>query len=82
MNVYYITFGSEGMPYRGGWVKVHADSDLEARIMFEKRFGTEARTKGGYLNFSFCYDERRFLSTKMAESGNYGAFCHEEIGGN
>ena len=81
MNVYYITFGSEGMPYRGGWIKVHADSDLEARMMFEKRFGSEARTRYGCLNFSFCYDEQYFLSTMMAERGNFGAFCHEEIGG-
>ena len=81
MNTYYITFGYEGHPYRGGWVKVHADSREEAEKLFVYHFGSKAKVDGGCLACACIYEEAFFLSTKMSKSGNYGAFCHEEIWG-
>ena len=78
-KAYYITFGCNGMLFDGGWVKIWANSDEEARDIFVKHYRAKAR-KDGFLNFAFSYDEERFVATGMNEKGNYGKFCHEEIG--
>ena len=82
MNKYYFTFGSAGQLYIGGWIIIHARDYAEACHKFVAYYDKRSYVtsyKSGRLNFSFWYIESDFLSTGMAEKGNAGAFCHNEI---
>lgn len=79
MNKYYITFGSEGQVFKGGWVEIHAENEQEAQEKFINQYGNNARSKDGVLRYSFMYDMKRFKETVMFENGNLGNKCHEII---
>lgn len=34
MNNYYITFGSEGQPFKGGWIIIEAENEAQAQKLF------------------------------------------------
>lgn len=78
MNKYYITFGSEGQVFKGGWVEIFADSEIEARDKFEDYY-PDSLTQDGFLRFAASYDEETFKKTKMYKNGNLGNKCHEII---
>ena len=37
MNDYYITFGSEGQPFKGGWIIIEAET-IEQAARFSERY--------------------------------------------
>lgn len=76
MEKFYITFGSEGHPFRGGWTVVYASDEEKARALAIERYGLDRQ---GFTRFCMCYSEERFAATKMGEMGSFGAFCHETI---
>lgn len=76
---YYLTFGSSGQIYEGGWVEVYAETLRAAQIKFAQKYKERAFDDNGFLNYAFPYFEEEFAATKMAKEGNYGAFCHEVI---
>ena len=78
-HYYYFTFGSEGQVYNGGWVKIEADSLVEAQAKFVRRYGEKARSEYGPLRYSDHYSEEQFAETSMAKTGNFGVRCHETI---
>ena len=78
MNKYYLTFGSEGHVFQGGWVEVFADSDDEARQKFEDYY-TDSVNEDGFLRFSTSYNEEQFKKTNMYKNGNFGNYCYEVI---
>lgn len=80
MNKHYITFGSSGQLYEGGWVEVYADSEPEAREKFARHFGKRAMSDDGLLRYCSIYSEKHFMDTIMYQLGhNCGAGCHEVI---
>ena len=74
---FYFTFGdSKIYPFRGGWVVVHAPSLPLAIQAFRAVFPNK---HDKILNCADCYTEAQFKETGMMETGNRGAFCHQEI---
>lgn len=77
INKYYYTFGtSKDFPYQGGWVEVKAINIKVAHEIFRSYFPDRIK---GILNCADYYTEEQFKETKMYETGNYRAFCHERI---
>ncbi len=77
--MFYITFGSEGHVFVGGWLRVKADSMVEAIEKFKDYCGEEAINERGQYRYAFVYSEESFKETRMSEKGNFGAFEHEYI---
>lgn len=76
---YFITFGSEGQPFKGGWIEVYAESESQARKLYNAVFPPNEL---GFARFSGCYSKGQFEKTKMYEKGsNLGAGCHGTIKG-
>lgn len=74
---FYFTFGdSKIYPFRGGWVVVHAPSLPLAIQAFRAVFPNK---HDKILSCADCYTEAQFKETGMMETGNHGAFCHQEI---
>ena len=77
----YFTYARDkeesGMPFSGGWTVVEANSTDRAVELFKKAHPNPENEN--IANCSFIYDEEFFNHIKMAETGNYGAFCHEVI---
>lgn len=84
-NYFYFTFGSAGQLYRGGWVKIKAETLKEAQDKFKDYYGSKAYKDGGFgslnycLNYSFPYSEWEFKQTGLGITGNLGARCHNVI---
>lgn len=78
MKVFYITYGSEGHVHVGGWSKVIAPTERDARRLWEMCYPNEV-DEHGYMKFCGCYSEEEFSKTKMVKDGNFGAFCWEVI---
>lgn len=76
MQKFYFTYGSEGQPFTGGWTEVNAPDRLRACAAFKAFHPCKTE---GILNCSGVYNEGDFRQTKMFESGNLGACCHEVI---
>lgn len=77
MNKYYFTFGTEGQPYKGGWVIVESDNINVAIGIFRAIYPDK---QDRVLNCSHCYTEDEFKRTKMYENNdNFGSACHCEI---
>lgn len=77
MEKFYFTYGTEGMPYIGGWTEVIADSYSNACKLF--RMFHPDKTEG-LLNCSDIYSEDTFMSSCMNRpSGNFGQHCQEVI---
>ena len=66
MNNYYITFGSEGQPFKGGWIIFEAETIEQACKIFRAMYQYKA--------------EETFKQTEMYKSNdNLGAGCHCKI---
>lgn len=76
MANFYFTYGTEGQPFVGGWTMVEAESMDDACEKFREEHPDSV---DGLLNCAGVYAEHYFLTTAMAEKGNYGEFCHEVI---
>lgn len=72
---FYITMGSEGHPFYGGWVEVEAESEGEARNAYNHCFPPI----NGFGRFCGCYSQETMESTGMLERGNFRRFCHATI---
>jgi hypothetical protein len=79
--VYYVTFGtSDSQLFRGGWVRIKADTMSEAIDKFVSRYKADARDKNGFLRYCTIYSEEQFMSTVMGqEMWNLGHAEHEYI---
>mgnify|MGYP000859795895 FL=1 len=73
---YYFTYGTHGQPFSGGWTVVNANSYTEA---IDKFNAVHPKTKDGFINCAFVYDENEFKQTKMYTNGNFGKFEQEVI---
>lgn len=78
-SYYYFTFGTENQIYRGGWIKIAAESLREAEEKFKKHYGEEAVNERGLLRYAFAYTEAEFFEELMATTGNFGTYCREVI---
>jgi len=75
---YYFTFGTAPeFPFCGGWVIVVAPDFHAAAQVFKAYYPSERDP--GILNCADYYSEESFQETEIAETGNFGAFCHEII---
>lgn len=75
---YYFTFGtSPEFPFCGGWVIIVAPSLRAAVQIFKAYYPFEQDPE--ILNCADYYSEESFQDLEMAETGNFGAFCHEII---
>ena len=74
---YYFTFGSDGYPYRGGWVTVEAENFKIVIDIFRMLYPDRGN---GLLNCAEYYSEEAFKNTIMyANNDNLGNACHCEI---
>ncbi len=79
MTNYYVTFGSWGQLYQGGWIRIKAKSLAEAQRKFISRFGKDAFNSEGFLRCASFYSEEEFTKTEMPVIGNMNAFEHEYL---
>ena len=78
LNRYYFTFGTDpGFPFYGGWAIVVAPSIKAAGRIFKEYYPNE--DDPDLLNCADYYSEEHFQELEIAETGNFGAFCHEII---
>lgn len=78
MHRYYFTFGTDPeYPFCGGWVIIVAPSIRSAGQIFKAYYPNENDPE--VLNCADYYSEEHFQELKIAEAGNFGAFCHEII---
>ena len=79
MNNYYITFGSEGQPFKGGWIIIEAENEAQAQKLFRAIY-QPFDSYDALLKYCSMYDERSFKNTIMYKSNdNLGAGCHCKI---
>lgn len=79
MNNYYITFGSEGQPFKGGWIIIEAENEAQAQKLFRAIY-QPLDSRDALLKYCSMYDERSFKSTMMYKNNdNLGAGCHCKI---
>jgi len=77
--MYYFVFGSDEQLFTGGWVRINADNEEEAKRKFIARYGENA-WKDAVLNYAFGYTEEKFKETIMYPDGGYlGAGEHDYI---
>ena len=75
-NTYYFTYGSDGLPYKGGWTEVIAESFNKAVELFNLAHPR----KSGLVNCAGIYTEAEFQQTQMFKTGkNFGVGCREII---
>jgi hypothetical protein len=77
--MYYFTFGSAGQLFKGGWVRIKADTLQEAQQKFIAKYGDRAWKHKHCLNCAFFYSEEEFKKTEMHEYGNLGSREHKYI---
>jgi hypothetical protein len=68
--MYYFTFGSDGQLFNGGWVRIKADTLMEAQQKFAAHYGGRAWKHERFLNGAFFYSEEQFKQTIMYLDGN------------
>ena len=79
MNNYYITFGSEGQPFKGGGIIIEAETIEQACKIFRAMYQYE-ETNDTLLKFCSIYTEETFKQTEMYKGNdNLGAGCHCKI---
>lgn len=77
MSKYYFTFGSEGQPYKGGWLIIEADNIMIAMGIYRAIYPNK---DGDILNCADVYTESEFKRTRMYKNNdNLGSACHCEI---
>ena len=84
MNNYYITFGSEGQPFKGGWIIIEAETieaeTIEQACKIFRAMYQYKETGDTLLKFCSIYAEETFKQTEMYKSNdNLGAGCHCKI---
>ena len=79
MNNYYITFGSEGQPFKGGWIIIEAETIEQACKIF-RAMHQYKETNDTLLKFCSIYTEEAFKQTEMYKGNdNLSAGCHCKI---
>lgn len=76
MPKFYFTYGTEGQPFSGGWTEVQAENAEMAETVFRIIHPSK---DGNFLNCCSVYTEEQFGGSWMAENGNFGRYCQEEI---
>lgn len=64
MNNYYIMFGSEGQPFKGGWIIIEAETIEQACKIFRAMYQYK-ETNDTLLKFCSIYTEEGFKQTEM-----------------
>ena len=76
MSKYYVTFGSEGQPFHGGWLEIEAENYNQACHLFMAIYPP----KDGLMNCCSIYHEENFKKTSMYQTNdNMGSSCHGTI---
>lgn len=70
MKDFYFTFGSNGYPFSGGWVKVTAESTAAAIACFNLKYGTP----GNAAKFMQLLDRESFRLATYDITGCCGGF--------
>lgn len=79
MNNYYITFGSEGQPFKDGWIIIEVETIEQACKIFRAMYQYK-ETNDTLLKFYSIYTEEGFKQTEMyKDNDNLGAGCHCKI---
>ena len=79
MNNYNIMFGSEGQPFKGGWIIIEAETIEQACKIFRAMYQYK-ETNDTLLKFCSIYTEEGFKQTEMyKDNDNLGAGCHFKI---
>ena len=74
-EIFYFTYGSDDQPYSGGWTEVIAEDMGKAVAAFTAYHPR----KNDLIPCCGIYDAKAFRATRMYNSGNLGARCHECI---
>lgn len=75
----YVTFGTNGQIYDGGWIRINAENREEAIEKMIERYGEENFNEHGLYRFAFMYTEEEFKETEMYQNGNMGVYEHEYL---
>ena len=66
MNNYYITFGSEGQTFKGGWIIIEAETIEQACKIFRAMYQYK-ETNDTLLKFCSIYTEEGFKQTENVQ---------------
>lgn len=72
MNNYYITFGSEGQPFKGGWIIIEAETIEQACKIFRAMYQYK-ETNDTLLKFCSIYTEKPLNKQKCIKATTISA---------